>query len=227
MEPSEEQSAELEALEAIFGDDYRLLEQASADRGARFDIQIAREASSTARLKLCFEHPVDYPASRIIVTVHAVSGLSTVKRKSLQEVADRLADENVGFPSAFNVCEGLNDWMHQNLDDGHDATSDTSLDEEAFETRDTKSAGVEVDASKCIGTPVTPESFAAWREKFMEELQQRKTEQQRGMEMTIKPTGRQLFEQSKEVISEESDRLWEMEADLYEDGDEYYEEDED
>lgn len=214
MEPSEEQAAELEALEAIFQGDYRLIESATSERGARFDIQIAPDSPSDLRLRVAFEHTIDYPTTCILVTIHALSGLSAIKRKALQGVVENLASENIGIPSAFTICEGLNEWLYENMDDVNDISAEQ--EEESFETRDTSAvAKVEVVASKAIGTPVTVETFAAWREKFLEELEGKKTEEQRAMEMNTKLTGRQLFEQSKDIVSGESESLWEMEAELY------------
>jgi hypothetical protein len=215
MDPAEEQAAELEALEAIFMDDFVLLEGANAARGARFDISVESDAAKGVKLVASFEHPKNYPDEPIIVTVNSTGHLSAASRKELQAHVQKVAVENVGIPSVFTVCEEMKVWAGEHLGDADDAT-DSDTDGAEFETRDTQAQPkVDVVSSKAIGTPVTVESFMAWREKFLEEMERAKSAEARAKEASTKLTGRELFEQSKAVVSADSESFWEQEAETF------------
>lgn len=220
MDASEEQQAEIEALEAIFMDDFKLLDRAQdTSGGARFSVSIKPEAAPDVELSMVFEHPSDYPESPVIVTANVLSGLPAPKRKELQSVAVNCAQENIGLPSVFTVCEAIKEWVETTVGEG--TANDDGLEEEddgnSFETRDlTTAAKVEVIASKAIGTPVTVESFMEWREKFIAEIELKKSTEQKDKEANVKPTGRQLFEQNKVVVTEDSESFWEQEAEDFE-----------
>lgn len=219
MDPSEEQEAELEALEAIFMDEYKLTDAATAKRGAHFSLSLNPEAAPEVAIRMDFEHTLSYPEEALVVSAHALSGLSAPRRKALQEMVNLAAEENIGMPSAFTICEAVKEWVEEHVaelgdeddDDGDDGTS-------AFETRDvTTAAKVEVIASKAIGTPVTVESFSEWRQKFEAEMEAQKSAGDKKQEYNVKLSGRQLFEMNKAVVSVtgESESFWEQEANGY------------
>lgn len=217
MEPKEEQDTELEALEAIFGPEFHILEQASASKGARFEIDVQDDdTSQTVKLKLTFTHTPNYPNEPVVVVVHALEGLTTPNRKRLQDHLEVLAKENavVEMPSVFTLHEAAREWLTDNV------VGQPVIDKEAeealakkFETFDaTRRDKVEVISSKAIGSPVTVKSFSEWREKFDVEKQAQKTKEQLEKEFSPKMTGRQLFESKTVVVTVESESFWEAEA---------------
>lgn len=219
MDSAEEQAAELEALEAIFMDEYSLTSTASAAHGASFSVALTPDAAPDVRLRLDFEHPSDYPDAALVVTAHALAGLSAPRRKALQKAAEAAAAENAGMPSAFTVCEALKEWIEEHVAEAEEEEDEDGDDGGGvFETRDvTMAAKVETIASKAIGTPVTVESFAEWREGFMAEVEKAKTAEELRREADPRPTGRELFERNKTaVVSGESESFWEQEAEALE-----------
>jgi RWD domain/DRG Family Regulatory Proteins, Tma46 len=217
---AEEQAAEIEALDAIFMDDFKLVDGPNSLRGARFEIFLFPESAPDVRLRMIFEHPLAYPDEPVVVTAHALAGVSAPKRKALQEFSGQVATENAGMPSVFEICENVKRWIEDNVGDVEEESSDSDVDGSQFETRDTSAAAkVEVVASKAIGTTVTVESFMAWRESFLLEINQAKAVSEKTAESNKKLTGRQLFEQSKAVVSEESESFWEHEAEGLNDDD--------
>lgn len=216
MEPKEEQDTELEALEAIFGPEFHILEQASQSSGARFEIDVQDDISQNVKLKISFTHTPNYPNEPLIVVVHALEGLTTPNRKRLQDHLEALAKENaaVEMPSVFTLREAAREWLTDNV------VGQPVIDKEAeaemakkFETFDaTQTDKVEVISSKAIGSPVTVESFSEWREKFIAKKQAQKTTEQREKELNSKMTGRQLFESKTVVVTAESESFWEAEA---------------
>lgn len=214
MDPAEDQAAELEALEAIFMDEFKLTDPPSESRGARFEIALICDAAPDVEVQMGFEHALDYPESPLVVSATTLSGLSAPRRKAVQAMADACAEENIGIPSAFTVCEAVKAWIEENVGAGGEEDEEEEEEEgNMFETRDvTLAAKVEVIASKAIGTPVNPESFATWREGFLAELEAKKTAEEKAKENDPRPTGRQLFEDKKAVVSGESESFWEQEA---------------
>lgn len=64
---------------------------------------------------------------------------------------------------------------------------------------------------------MTVESFTEWKEKFDAEMAEAHTKTTAAEEEKRKKlTGRELFEQNKAVVEEESESFWEMEAEAFE-----------
>ena len=53
-----------------------------------------------------------------------------------------------------------------------------------------------------VGTPVTPESFAAWKAKFESEMEKKE------VKTVEKLTGKELFEKNGKTILENEDESW-------------------
>lgn len=224
MEPKEEQETELEALEAIFDSDFRILEPPNDSSGARFQINVS-EAS--VNLQIIFTHSLNYPQTPIQLVVYALDGLSATNRKNLQSYLDDYAENNLELPVAYDVCQKAQDWVLNSLNsstngNANNQSKNAVLQEDQdsqFETRDvTQQEKVEVISRKAVGTPVTVESFSAWREKFTQEIQALRTPEQIKREANPKQTGRQLFESRSTVVSAESESFWEAEAEMIESG---------
>lgn len=213
MDAREEQEAELEALEAIFMDDFSVSDVATSARGARFSISLTPEGAPGVEVRMDFEHSLGYPDDALIATALALAGLSGPRRTALLKRVDQMVADGVGGPCVFGVCEGVKEWLCEG-----DEEEDDEEEGGAFETRDvTTAAKVEVIASKAIGTPVTVESFRDWRERFEKEMEGRKTAEERRREAVVKPSGRELFELNKATVavSGESESFWEAEADEF------------
>lgn len=210
----EEQAAELEALEAIFGDDYSLLEEPTKMAGARFQVELADDADNNVRIHLVFTHTPKYPHERVLVVVNALSGVSGSRRKVLQTHLDSVAEDSIGMPAAYSICEAARDWLAEHVVGGVDDDDGKGQDEASkFETLDTtQQERVEIISSKSVGTPVTIENFQQWRENFLQDLKASKTKEQIELETNTKMTGREFFESRTVVLSEKSASFWESEA---------------
>lgn len=209
MDVGEECAEELEAMCAIFGDDYELL-QDSGEGGAKFNVRVRSDQGVS--ILLCFQHVSGYPdAACIVATVRVEQGLRGAERTALQRALNEAAINAVGAPSAFVIVEAAREW----LDADHPA-DDHADDDNRFETVDAKArAAVEVIAAKAIGTPVTAESFAQWHAKFVEEMRLKRGE---GVETDTvqKMTGRAMFEaRAVNVVNPTSESFWEAAADAY------------
>ncbi|KAI0565687.1 Ubiquitin-conjugating enzyme/RWD-like protein [Gracilaria domingensis] len=220
MDPAEEQAAELEALEAIFAGEFRILQHANNKTCARFEIELADDVSETVKIRLVIAHTQNYPQEPPMLVLHALEGLSTSRRKELQSHLEAAAADYAEdhMASAFSLCEVAKEWIathvvgHAQDDEDEQRGNDTK-----FETLDaTQEDKVEVISSKAMGTPVTLESFMVWREKFLEELESSKSAEQVRKETNTKMTGREFFESKTVVVTAESESFWENEAMFYE-----------
>lgn len=214
MDLGEEQSNELEALEAIYDADFRIAEPPSKRSGARFEIELD-DVAQDVKLRLVFTHSLDYPDSPLELVVYALSGLSTHRRQDLQSFLEKIAQDNVGIPCAYTLCQSAQEWVEENITGAVEDDRGNESDENSkFETLDaTLVDKVEVISSKAIGTPVTVESFSGWREKFTEELESQRTKEELEMQSSKKITGREFFENKTVVVSAESESFWEQEVD--------------
>lgn len=232
----EEQATELESVEAIFGEDFRLLEAAdeATGTGARFRVDICAESadgaeqgpsSHPARVRLEFTHTTQYPREPISVLVNLLDGLVASDRKRLQSVVDSVAEESKDIVSVFAICDAARDWL---CDEASGATTALETNrapgalshnndlESRFETVDfLATEKVEVISSKAIGTPVTKESFEEWRIAFLAELENiRLNDGTRNDKDSSKMTGREFFESRTVVVTAEGESFWEAEASL-------------
>ncbi|CAN8076369.1 unnamed protein product [Agarophyton chilense] len=220
MEPAEEQAAELEALEAIFGNEFRLLQHQDTTEGARFEIDLTDDVNGTVKIRLVITHTQNYPQETPVLVLHALEGLAASRRKELQSHLESTATDYAEdhMPSAFSLCEAAKEWIATHLV-GHAQDDDDELhgNNAKFETLDaTQEDKVEVISSKAMGTPVTVETFMAWREHFLEERHSSKSIEQVRKEKPIKMTGREFFESKTLVVTAESESFWENEAMFYE-----------
>lgn len=226
-EAREEQAAELEALEAIFGDeDFQLLD-ADGNGCARFQVELSDDddGGNGLRVRLIFTHTPTYPRESIHVVAHPLSGVSAPGRKQLQTHLEEVASNSIDMPAAFTLCEAARDWMAEHgsggagtensVGGGYKTAGNDDEDDNKFETiESTQTEKVEVVSSKAIGTPVTVESFATWREAFVKLMDEKKSQAQRERERDAgsKLSGREFFESRTVVVSAESASFWESEA---------------
>lgn len=210
----EEQAAELEAVEAIFGDDYQLLEEATEASGARFQVELADDADADVRMRLMFTHSRLYPRESLHVVAHALGGVSATQRKVLQMQLDEVAAESPDMPAVYAVCEATRDWLAEHVVDAPaDGGADDSEQASKFETLDsTQQERVEVISSKSVGTPVNEDTFNRWRDAFLAELAAAMSGDQIDRASDTKMTGREFFESRTVVVSAESASFWESEA---------------
>ena len=175
-------------------------------------------------LTLRFVFPESYPD--VVPSIDLSSGKG-LKDEALEELHAKLASEaedSVGMPMIFNLAESAKEYLLENNVKSEDTMSmhEQMVErkrrakeaedeakrkaEEAAEKAAAKERQKNGDAASraALGTPVTPESFAAWKQKFDEEMRAKNPEvvdeTQKG-----KLTGRQLFERNVAPEAAEKD----------------------
>mmetsp|Transcript_9056 Transcript_9056/g.27211 ORF Transcript_9056/g.27211 Transcript_9056/m.27211 type:complete len:239 (+) Transcript_9056:117-833(+) len=226
MDYTEEQEQEIEALSAIFGDDLKEVSEGSgvAEGERKYQLPIVDDVTGVAA-RMDFVLGPKYPEEAPRVVLVGQNGISASKRAQLSSVLDSAANESVGMPMIFNLHSLAMEWLGEHID-ADAANNDSVFGENAvtrekdtlFETRDEEeeAKAAHREKMKFHGTPVTVESFNIWKEKFNVEMAaQRALAEVDINSKQVKCTGRELFEQNKAVVTEDSESFWEMEADAY------------
>lgn len=113
----------------------------------------------------------------------------------LRKRVEESAEENLGMPSIFAIVSELKDNAEQLYND--------KVEEKRRIKKQKEREQEEKEQEKFRGTPVTPETFAAWKEKF-------EAEQKEGIKLLPKTgvqklTGKQIFEQGLNKDDDDED----------------------
>lgn len=234
MDYEEEQQMELEALEAILGEDGVIKYIGTIPSGWNEDRPVYKvnvkpetdEDDMDISFDLLFQHTDMYPEEVPLLKVSSTRGLSDTDAEALTAAMVEAAEENVGMASIFAVMQAAKEWLENRagVEAAIDPATKKKMEEEAEERR-------RLDA-RAYGTPVTPESFAVWRAKFDAEIaaaREASGEAAREAEKAARKTGKQWFtEKDRPEVPEGDDDF--IESDNYEDSgssDEDWDEDED
>lgn len=208
----DEQRMEMEALEAIYPEEY--VEITSVDDGVpgKFSITLVPlpgEAENHVSVKLSVCYSKDYPESLPQLTFCPVRGLTQEQCDELREVCIQEASENLGMAMVFTLCETAKFWLEERnvpskgdgsahermLQRQRDADRIVAKENDAKAAREARYAteNAEEILNKIVGTKVTVESFMAWRKRFEEEEGNPHCAFLRAMESCVEKTGKYLF----------------------------------
>lgn len=182
---SKEQETEMEALQAIFGEDLELLEPSKPyRRSCRIRLSLP---GACQLLALTFHLSDKYPledSARVFMTTGNMDAWSVRRRVACEQHLQAVADDARGYPSLYAVFDAAMEWLSQRetVYFGKDTESKQNggqvretRDELAtrFETMDTAyDDQVEAETAehqrieRWLGTPVTRETFAEWSRNF-------------------------------------------------------------
>ncbi|KAF3509913.1 hypothetical protein F2Q69_00009990 [Brassica cretica] len=204
-EYKEEQEMEIEALESILADDFKVLE---------------RSFCLAVQLGLVFSHTENYPDEAPLLDVKSIRGIHVGDLTILKEKLEQEATENLGMAMMYTLVSSAKDWLseHYGQDDGDDyAEEEAAKEDEVIVPH---------------GEPVTLETFVAWRERYEAELALERAKLMPESALTApkekKLTGRQWFESGKargtvvtaDQESEEADEDIDFEDEDFEDDEE-------
>eukprot|EP00563_Minutocellus_polymorphus_P004393 CAMPEP_0181042974 /NCGR_PEP_ID=MMETSP1070-20121207/12448_1 /TAXON_ID=265543 /ORGANISM="Minutocellus polymorphus, Strain NH13" /LENGTH=310 /DNA_ID=CAMNT_0023121247 /DNA_START=222 /DNA_END=1154 /DNA_ORIENTATION=- len=129
-EHCEEQEMEAEALEAIWGMEFEMLNDSQPFKWSVKLMPVdcggdeeEEEKQNHVVIKLIATIPLDYPEASVPeLDVEVIKGLAGDQVKDLKAVANEEAEANAGMPAIFAVCEAVRAWLAENnvkgLDDG-------------------------------------------------------------------------------------------------------------
>jgi hypothetical protein len=175
----EEQSYEIEALESMYPDDFKLVcsvKTAAASGGAKlpsYKISLlptepADEEVNHVGCVLCVECPPTYPSSGPpTLSVQPMEKLTAAQCAVLNKLVADTAEDNVGAPAVFTVIEALREWLVANNEDPGDGSAFSEMmrrQREAERAADNAAAAAEVAAEEARAD-LTEEEVAAAKKK--------------------------------------------------------------
>ncbi len=189
----DEQFEELEVLMSIYPGEYELL---ASEPLKKVKINLKpQENDSFVEINLIAELPFNYPIETIpLIDIECIKGLSKKHCDELKILSENIAQENIGMPSIFTICEGLKDWLLDNNHPGQDGSmySDMMrrihLKDNVTKKKAEKAAIIAAAENEMIGKDqidpleeerirkrqagraVTEETFNDWKSRFDKEM---------------------------------------------------------
>ncbi|KAG4093115.1 ubiquitin-conjugating enzyme/RWD-like protein [Neocallimastix lanati (nom. inval.)] len=217
MDYKEEQQQELEALEAIYFDEFEKLNEEPPS----FRISIKsedpyedyEEVEDHGIISLYFyiEYPETYPEVKPIMEIQEAENLDENDINKLLEELDQTAEENIGLGMVFTLSSQLKETIDNLVIERKEQRE--REEEERIKREE------EEERKKHEGTKVTVESFLDWKAKFDKEMKELEEESQMKQKKKnefkkVKNvlTGRQLFEQDTTLL--DSDKAFAEEGDV-------------
>lgn len=187
----EDQENEIEALSSIYGSDF-----AASDATNNFTINLAPGIVSSEKVwvacRLVVTLPPTYPdEAPAVLALDNVRGLTAAQISELTGLMGACAVENAGGPYIYTVAEVVREYLTAHNEKPSDGSAfdemlrlqrkpEAAVAHGAFSREDDPSISKRVvisaaEADEAVrlkrdGTPVTKESFAAWRAAFEEEM---------------------------------------------------------
>ena len=172
-------------------------------------------------VELVTQIPAACPSELPDLSIARSKGLNPQQLEEVLNLARKTAEENLGMPSIFVVCEAIREWCQDNNLPGQDGSMyaqmmrRTQLKEVEVRKKEERASLVAMAESerssyeertpeelerirrRQAGTPVTAEAFMAWKAKFEAEKRLSSGVEVGGKESSEReddrPTGRQLF----------------------------------
>jgi len=202
MDYAEEQRSELEAIEAIYPIEFKML----SDSPTTFTISVKSETYEeggeeglTCTLKFTFtpKYPEEVPEIEVIDDEEDIEENSNLEPEDILDLTEHLkqqADENTGMVMVFTIVSAAIEWLNNKWDSiikGREEEEERKKIEEE-----------EAEHQRFEGTRVTVQSFIAWKMGFdaeREALKKKVTAKEKETE-SKKLTGKELFMRDKSLI---------------------------
>ncbi|KAH7930798.1 RWD-domain-containing protein [Leucogyrophana mollusca] len=202
--PSDVLVEEFEVLESIYPSELSII----SDR----EIQIDAEPDDAIdggiepfRLKLSVKYPDDYPDSLPDLNLEPIDGtIDDSEHDALLTGLTEVGNENLGMAMTFTLVSHLREQLSILVRE--------RVEKRLAEEREKERLALEAEEARTRGTPVTVESFKAWKMKFDKEMLQKKLkdddERLRGLtpkereeikKVGTRMSGRQLFERNRNL----------------------------
>ncbi|KAG3177257.1 hypothetical protein PC128_g16938 [Phytophthora cactorum] len=221
----EEQAMEVEALEAIYMDDFTKL----SDEPLTYQVHVVPNQdgeNNFVALLLKAEIPDTYPDVEPKIEVLVRKGLADRQVKEIKELMAQQIEENMGMAMMYTLSEAVREYLVENNREGNDGSEHQEMlrrmelkkkkeDKVEADKLEQANANAEETRREFQGTPVTVETFAAWKAKFDAEMAPTKKISIKD-EATAKLTGRQLW--NKGLVTEDGAEEAEAEAEGEDEG---------
>lgn len=193
----EEQANELEALESIYPDELQIIEM---EPYPSFQMMVTTQSmdnsdDTSATIIMQFTYTEKYPDEVPIIEITGSDNLEEDQVERLTQMMKELAEENLGMVMIFTLVSAAIEKMGEMLDE--------SVKQQAEEAERRLQEKEEAERVKFEGHRVTIESFLAWKAKFDAEMAELKKKKGKTVDVSNKPTGKELF--MKDATLDDSD----------------------
>ncbi|KIM65234.1 hypothetical protein SCLCIDRAFT_113257 [Scleroderma citrinum Foug A] len=198
---------EFEVLESIYPTELSVI----SDREIEIEVEpdYLLEGAEPFKLKLSVQYPDGYPDVLPTLALAAVDGeIDEPEKETLLQGTATLGEENMGMAMTFTLVSHLREQLSI-LVEGR-------ILRRVAEEREKERLVIEAEEARTRGTPVTVDSFKAWKIKFDKEVVAKKAseEEEKLRAMTpkekeeykkigIRFSGRQLFERNRNLAHED------------------------
>ncbi|KAF8163281.1 RWD domain-containing protein [Crassisporium funariophilum] len=197
---------ELEVLESIYPTELLRLSENDVEIEAEADD--LPDGAENLLVTLCVHYTPDYPEELPRLSLkHDHLNIDEEDVDELLAGLRTVGEENLGMAMTFTLVSHLREQISQLVR--------TKLEEQRRHESEKERVALEAEEKRTRGTPVTIESFKAWKEKFdsvlaikkaQEDEEQNKSltpkEREELKRLGTRPTGRQLFERNKNLEDE-------------------------
>ncbi|KAJ3543371.1 hypothetical protein NM688_g5860 [Phlebia brevispora] len=200
---SEVLSEEFEVLESIFPEELSKLSETEI----RIEVEPEEitEGCDPLKLGLDVTYPDDYPNALPQLSLDAIEGdLEEEESEQLLRELQTAGEENLGMAMTFTLVSLLREKLSDLVR--------SRVERRKAEETEKERLALEAEAARTRGTPVTAESFNAWKVKFAKEMAiiQAREDEEKMKNMSAKEreeykrlatrlSGRQLFERDKNL----------------------------
>ncbi|EIN07418.1 RWD-domain-containing protein [Punctularia strigosozonata HHB-11173 SS5] len=196
---------EYEVLESIYPTELSKLSE--RDVAIEVEPEDAPETDEPLKLTLNVHYPDDYPDVLPDLTLDPIEG-EVSEAECAQLVEDLLAvgQDNIGMAMTFTLVSHLREKLAVLVREREEARKKEEMEKER--------RALEAEEALTRGTPVTVDSFKAWKAKFDKEMAEKKAKEEdeklKGMSpkereeykrVGTRLSGRQLFERNRDLVS--------------------------
>ncbi|KZV97675.1 RWD-domain-containing protein [Exidia glandulosa HHB12029] len=207
---SSELVEEIEILESIYPEELEKISDSELAVRIEPDEPPEDPDDDNLILTLTLRYPDDYPNTLPEFELEPIEGeLTPEEDEKLQTGMREQGEQNIGTAMTFTIVS----WLRDELG----ALTKSRAEQRRKEEQEKERRELEAEEARTKGTPVTPESFAAWRAKFERDMQlkRQREEEDRFKNLTPKereelkkqetrPTGKQLFEQNRDLAASDA-----------------------
>ncbi|KAJ9448061.1 RWD domain-containing protein [Diplonema papillatum] len=179
---NEEVEMEIMALESIYGEEMKVVDDGKKVRVEIYDTSHGDPASAK-RVELIVTFPPTYPEDVPNINLRSVRGLTRAQVDPLHAMLKHRCEELISQPMVFELGNFIQEWMTNGMVNPY-AQEAQNLDNVVIETK------------RKHGTPVTRENFEEWKEQYLRDKE--KLNPKRFAE--VKLTGRQIFDKTMNSV---------------------------
>lgn len=227
-ENSEVQAEEIEALEAIYPDEFESISSVEPYSYKVHLVPNPGQDDNHVAIDLVCNIPPEYPSEVPDINVEIKKGLGSKHKEELMELINATALENLGMPSIYTIAEVVREWLIDNNVAGQDGSMYADMmrrmqqkdiekkkkEEKAaiISAADSEKMSSEVDPEeeermrkRQAGHAVTVEVFHEWKKKFDAERRALKIAREGApsdKDTDDRPTGKQLFLSNRAGLEE-------------------------